>query len=118
MRRQRLLRNPLVALCVGLVVALCCTAPAIAEGAVSEVPVNTPQSQEDAGQPATERKDVSALTTFLVILGMPLIGLAVFLLFPFIGIGIALAVIGKELWKLVRPKRQSTLPTGNHPKGL
>ena len=47
-------------------------------------------------------KDISPLTAGLVMLTSPLIGLAYFLLFPFIGTGIALAVIVKELLKAFR----------------
>ena len=40
-------------------------------------------------------------TAFLVLLGSPLIGLAYFLLFPFVAIAIAVAVLGKEIAKVI-----------------
>ncbi len=52
---------------------------------------------------AAATEDISALTALLVMLGTPLIGLAYFLLFPFIGTGIVLTVIAKEIIKIFRP---------------
>jgi CheY-like chemotaxis protein len=45
--------------------------------------------------------DISAYTAFLVLLGSPLIGLAYFLLFPFVATAIAVTVLGKEIAKLI-----------------
>jgi len=66
------------------------------------VPVSTAPTVPPPGTPPTEKKDISALTALLVMLSAPLIGLAFFILFPLIATGIALGVLGKELWKLVR----------------
>ncbi|MCU0962497.1 MAG: response regulator [Pirellulaceae bacterium] len=48
-------------------------------------------------------QDISPFTAFLVLLGSPLVGLAYFLLFPFVASVIAIAVIVKEVARLVRP---------------
>jgi DNA-binding NtrC family response regulator len=48
-------------------------------------------------------QDISPFTAFLVLLGSPLVGLAYFLLFPFVASVIAIAVIVKEVTRLVRP---------------
>ena len=46
-------------------------------------------------------EDISPYTAFLVLLSSPLIGLAYFLLFPFVATAIAITVLGKEIAKLI-----------------
>jgi hypothetical protein len=70
----------------------------VAQPAVS-IPVQIAQAMSIPTPASTQ--DISAATAFLVLLSSPLIGLAYFLLFPIVGTAIALAVLGKEIAKLL-----------------
>jgi CheY-like chemotaxis protein len=66
-----------------------------------EVPAPVQVSPPMTAAPPPAVDDISAYTAFLVLLGSPLIGLAYFLLFPFVATAIAVTVLGKEIAKLI-----------------
>ena len=70
-----------------------------------EMPVPVQAAPQMTVAPAAAVDDISAYTAFLVLLSSPLIGLAYFLLFPFVATAIAVTVLGKEIAKLIGAMR-------------
>jgi len=76
--------------------------PAVApQGVASEVSAPVPVAARSGNAAVPSVGDISPYTAFLVLLSSPLIGLAYFLLFPFVAIAIAVTVLGKEIAKLI-----------------
>ena len=66
-----------------------------------EMPVPVQVAPQMTSAPPAAVEDISAYTAFLILLSSPLIGLAYFLLFPFVATAIAVTVLGKEIAKLI-----------------
>jgi CheY-like chemotaxis protein len=77
--------------------------------AAPQIPMTQPaaatgQTASTAGggtAPVVALQDISPYTAFTVLLSSPMIGLAYFLLFPFVATAIAVTVLGKELARLI-----------------
>ena len=73
----------------------------MSQGVAANVPAPVPPTAGGGAVPVVALQDISPYTAFMVLLSSPLIGLAYFLLFPFVATAIAVTVLGKEIAKLI-----------------